>query len=67
MILTTKQAMSQQVIQKHYQPMWKSYKFSADGCGDNLYRTAGLALKAYNFYKLTGVVMTQGQIDTEHA
>ena len=66
-LLSVAEATFQGVIQKHYQLAWRSYSWSADGCGDNLYRTASDALKAYKAYQMLAVVMTQKQIDIEHA
>ena len=47
MNLTVKQALKQDIIRKHWQPMWKAYFYSADGCGDTLFPTAFSALGAY--------------------
>ena len=67
MVLTVKDALKQDVIRKHYQPSWRVLRYSADGCGDNLYRDGGQALKAYKWHKITGQVLTQKQMDSEHA
>ena len=64
-LLTVAEATHQDVIRKHWQSAWRSYSWSADGCGDNLYRTAFDALCAYKTYQMLAVVMTQKQIDTE--
>lgn len=45
--LTVKQALSQDVIRKHWQPAYKCYFYSADGCGDTLFPTAFSALGAW--------------------
>jgi hypothetical protein len=66
-LLTVAEAEYRALIQKHWQSMWRTYMWSADGCGDNLYRTAGDALQAYKAYQMLAVVMTQYDIDTEHA
>lgn len=47
-IRTVKEAINQCAIRKIWQPTLKAYLWAADGCGDNLYRTASLALEAYN-------------------
>lgn len=62
---TTKDAIAQYSIRRIYQPMWKAYRWSADGCGDNLYLNAGDALRAYKTWRQLGVVMTQKQIASE--
>jgi hypothetical protein len=66
-LLSVAEATFQDVIRKHYQSAWRSYAWSADGCGDNLYRTSFDALRAYKVYQTLSVVMTQKQLDTEHA
>jgi hypothetical protein len=64
---TTKQAISQGSIQRIYQPMWKAYRWTADGCGDNLYQTAGDALRAFKTWRQLGVVLNQKQLNAEAA
>jgi len=66
-LLTTAEAKFQGVISKKWQPMWKRYFWTADGCGDNLYTTASLATQAYKIRRLLGVVSTEGQLQGEHA
>lgn len=66
-LLTAKQAIAQDSIRRIYQPMWKAYRWTADGCGDTLYATAKAALVAYKTRQLIGVVMTQKQIESEAA
>jgi len=67
MFRTVKQAQSQDIIRKHWQPAWKRYAWSADLCGDNLYRDAFSALFAYNLKQSipTLPALTQKQVDAE--
>ena len=67
MFYTTKQALKAGVISKIWQPMWKAYRWSADGCGDNLYRNADSARYAYNLKHTipTLPALTQKEIDAE--
>ena len=45
--MTVKSAIASQVIQKHWQPMYRHYRWTADGQGDKLFVTAYEALQAY--------------------
>ena len=65
-LLTVKQAKFQDAIRPIYQPYLRANRWSADGCGDNLYRTASFALRAYKTWQLLSVVMTQTQLEQEH-
>jgi len=66
-MLTVKQAEFQGVITRHWQPAWRSYSWTADGCGDNLYRDRTSALYAYNLHRCipTLPVLNQKQVDAE--
>ena len=54
--LTVKQALSQDVIRKHWQPAYKCYFYSADGCGDTLFPTAFSALGTWELKQSAKVV-----------
>ncbi len=51
-LLTVKEATKQDAIRKIWQPTWRAYRWSADGCGDNLYSTASIALRAYKAWRV---------------
>lgn len=67
MILTVKDAIKRDAIRKIWQPMWKAYRWSADGCGDNLYRDASSALFAYRLKQAISTLpaLTQQEVDAE--
>jgi hypothetical protein len=62
MFITAKEALRQGVIRKHWQPMYRRYAYSADGCGDNLYSTSSLAVSAYQKWRTLHIVLTEAQI-----
>lgn len=53
--LTVKQAISQDIIRKHWQPAYKCYFYSADGFGDTLFPTAFSALSTYEMKQASRV------------
>ena len=58
--LTVKQAISQDIIRKHWQPKMKCYFFSADGFGDTLFPTAFSALSTWQMKQQSrNVLLTQ--------
>ena len=57
MKLTVKQAISQDIIRKHWQPMYKCYFYSADGFGDTLFPTAFSALSTWEMKQASKSVL----------